>query len=166
MPPTARPDHLTAVLDLTPGRHPTDSPEIGWWLPVIGPTATVLAATLVANARGGATRWDTTDLAGRIGLAGNLSKLWYSLERLASFRCATFASTDVFVIRCELPELTARQQNNLPPTLRDRYDTCASTRSSVFTDRCSTPTHSPTSVAVDAHLDADYEDRHDAEAYS
>ena len=85
MPPTTRPDHLTVVLDLTPGRHPTDSPEIGWWLPIIGPTATVLAVTLVANARGRATRWDTTDLARRIGLAGNLSKLWYSLERLASF---------------------------------------------------------------------------------
>jgi hypothetical protein len=166
MPPTTRPEHLTVVIDHTPGRHPTDSPEIAWWLPIIGPTATVLAITLVAAARRGSTRWDTIDLARRIGLAGNLSKLWYSLERLASFRCATFASTDVFVIRCELPELTARQQNHLPPTLRDRYDTSASTRPSVFTDHCPTPTHSPTAVAVDAHLEADYEDRHDAEAYS
>lgn len=32
--------------DTTPGVHRTDSDEILWWLPVIGPTATVLAQTL------------------------------------------------------------------------------------------------------------------------
>ena len=40
---TERPEQLHVCLDTTPGTHRTDSDDIGWWLPVIGPTATVLA---------------------------------------------------------------------------------------------------------------------------
>lgn len=77
---TDRPDRLNVVLETFPGRHRVDSPEIGWWLPVLGPTATVLAVTLVSDARDGRTRWDTADLARRVGLGGNRSKLWASLD--------------------------------------------------------------------------------------
>jgi hypothetical protein len=92
-----------------------------WWLPVIGPTASALAFTLARHAQTGDTTWDTTVLARTIGLAGNRSKLWASLERLATFGCAHFASVDVFTIRLCLPALTPRQAAALPDNLAAAY---------------------------------------------
>jgi hypothetical protein len=118
---TVRPDRLIVVADHTPGAHQADSEQIGWWLPVIGPTATTLAYTLARTARTGDTTWDTAVLARTIGLAGNRSKLWASLERLATFGCAHFASVDVYTIRLELPALTPRQATALPDNLAAAY---------------------------------------------
>jgi hypothetical protein len=79
--------------------HRTDSDDIYWWLPVIGPTATVLAHTLARyTATGGAT-WDTGEFANRIGLSGIRSRLWDSLNRLDIFGVAHFHATDVLTIR-------------------------------------------------------------------
>jgi hypothetical protein len=118
---TTRPERLIVVADHTPGAHRTDSEQIAWWLPVIGPTASALAFTLARHARNGETTWDTTVLARTIGLAGNRSKLWASLERLAGFGCAHFASVDVFTIRLHLPALTPRQAAALPDNLAAAY---------------------------------------------
>jgi hypothetical protein len=116
-----RPERLIVVADHTPGVHQADSEQFAWWLPVIGPTASALAFTLARHARCGDTTWDTTVLARTIGLAGNRSKLWASLERLTTFGCAHFASVDVFTIRLYLPALTPRQAAALPDNLAAAY---------------------------------------------
>ena len=118
---TTRPERLIVVADHTMGPHQTDSEQIAWWLPVIGPTASALAFTLARRATSGETTWDTAVLARTIGLAGNRSKLWASLERLATFGCAHFASVDVFTIRLYLPALTPRQAAALPDNLAAAY---------------------------------------------
>ena len=116
-----RPDRLHVCADTTPGIHQTDSIEIEWWLPIIGPTATVLAQTLARHTPTGGTTWDTAELARRIGLAGNRSKLWHSLNRLDLFGVAHFHATDVLTIRLWLPALHHRQLDRLPGDMADHY---------------------------------------------
>ena len=118
-----RPQHLHVCADTTPGVHETNSVEIEWWLPVIGPTASVLAQVLARHTPKGGARWDTTALAQRIGLAGNRSKLWQSLNRLEMFGVAQFHSTDVLTIRLWLPALTNRQLERLPADMAATYRT-------------------------------------------
>jgi hypothetical protein len=116
-----RPGHLHVCADSTPGIHPTDSVEIEWWLPIIGPTATVLAQTLARHTDHGGATWDTTELAQRIGLAGNRSKLWQALNRIDMFGIAHFHATDVLTIRLWLPALRDRQLDRLPVGMADHY---------------------------------------------
>lgn len=122
---TSRPDHINVCLDTTPGPHRTDSDDIWWWLPVIGPTATALAYTLARHTAPTGTVWHTEPLARRIGLAGNRSKLWASLERLDTFGVAHFHATDVLTIRTHLPALTSRQLGRLPDDLAATYPIAA-----------------------------------------
>lgn len=119
--PSNRPDRVIVVADHTPGHHRTDSHEIAWWLPVIGPTPAALAVTLAHHARHRNTTWDATELARRVGLAGNRHTLWHSLDRLALFGCATFVAVDVITIRLALPTLTARQMERLPDDMAAAY---------------------------------------------
>jgi hypothetical protein len=49
-----------------------------------------------------------------IGLAGNRSKLWVSLDRLPRFRVTTFVSTNTLSLRLWLTALTERQLPRLP----------------------------------------------------
>lgn len=102
--------------------HPTNKRQ-KWWLPVIGPTATALAFLLARHATHGDTTWHTGTLARTIGLAGNRSKLWASLERLSDFGLLTFAATDIATIRLYLPPLTPRQLASLPDDLAAAYRT-------------------------------------------
>jgi hypothetical protein len=118
---STRPSSLLVIADHTPGPHRTDSDDIWWWLPVIGPTASVLAFTLARHAAYADTCWGTDTLARTIGLAGNRSKLWLSLERLGQFRAATFVATDVLTIRLNLAALSPRQLHALPVDLADNY---------------------------------------------
>jgi len=66
---TSRPGLLHVIADATPGPHRTDSDDICWWLPVIGPTATVLAYLFARHAKPEAC-WPTDTLARMTGLAG------------------------------------------------------------------------------------------------
>ena len=118
---TTRPDHINVCLDTTPGPHRTDSTDIEWWLPIIGPTATVLALTLVRHTAPTGTIWTTETLAQRVGLSGSRSRLWASLERLDSFRLAHFHATDVLTVRTQLPALTERQLARIPDELARIY---------------------------------------------
>ena len=120
-----RPNSLRVIADHAPGVHRTDSDDIWWWLPVIGPTASVLAFTLARHAGYAETCWGIDTLAHTIGLAGNRSKLWASLERLCQFRAARFVATDVMMIRLNLSELSPRPLARLPD------DRAASYRSAV-----------------------------------
>ncbi len=118
---TDRPERITVCLDTTPGVHRTDSDEIGWWLPVIGPTATILAYTFARQTAPAGSIWDTSELAQRVGLAGNRSRLWASLDRLEMFGLARFHATDILTIRTQLPALTERQAERLPADHAARY---------------------------------------------
>ncbi|MFN6119660.1 MAG: hypothetical protein ACK5CE_08530 [Actinomycetes bacterium] len=120
---STRPDRIIVIADHTPGPHQTDTEDNWWWLPVIGPTATALAFLLARHATHGDTTWHTGTLARTIGLAGNRSKLWASLERLSDFGLLTFAATDVVTIRLYLPPLTPRQLAILPDDLATAYRT-------------------------------------------
>jgi hypothetical protein len=92
-----------------------------WWLPVIGPTASALAFIFARHARGPESCWPTEDLARMVGLAGNRSKLWVSLERLHRFGVTTFVSTDTLTVRLRLPALTDRQLARLPEAMAIAY---------------------------------------------
>ena len=116
-----RPDHLHVCTDTTRGAHRTDSDDIYWWLPIIGPTATVLAQTLARYTPTGGATWDTSELARRIGLSGNRSKLWVSLNRLDQFGVAHFHATDVLTIRLSLPALSPRLIDGLPADMATAY---------------------------------------------
>ena len=118
---TTRPDLLRVIADDTSGVHRTDSEDICWWLPVIGPTATVLAYLFARHAAQSETCWSTDTLACMTGLAGNRSKLWASLERLDRFHVARFVSTDTLTIRLWLPALTARHVARLPEAMAAAY---------------------------------------------
>ncbi len=118
---TTRPTTVRVIADHTPGAHRTDSEDLWWWLPIIGPTAGVLAFLLARHAATGETCWPTDDLARMVGLAGNRSKLWLSLDRLHRFRVATFVSTDTLTIRLWLPALSDRQLAHLPASMAAAY---------------------------------------------
>ena len=119
--PAARPARLTVIADHRPGRHHVDTDEIGWWLPIIGPTSACLARTLAHRSREGEHEWVTADLARRIGLGASCSKLWLSLDRLDRFGCMTFVSTDIATIRLFLPALTPNQLAILPADMAEAY---------------------------------------------
>jgi hypothetical protein len=118
---TTRPDVLIVTGDHTPGVHQADSDDIWWWLPIIGPTATVLAYNLARYARHADIEWPTEALARRVGLGGSTAALWRSLERLDSFHVAQFHSVDVLSIRLSLPALSQRQITRLPDDLANAY---------------------------------------------
>jgi hypothetical protein len=56
-----------------------------------------------------------------VGLAGNRSKLWVSLERLHRFGVTTFVSTDTLTVRLWLPALRDRQLVLLPEAMAVAY---------------------------------------------
>lgn len=115
---STRPSTLHVHLDRTRGPHRTDSEEVFWWLPVLGPTSTVLAYLLVGH---GERSWSSDELARTVGLGGKLSKLWVALDRLGRFGVATFEAADVLVVRCELPPLGAQHLARLPERLAVVY---------------------------------------------
>lgn len=120
-PQSTRPTVINVTADHTPGEHATDSDDIWWWLPIIGPTATVLAYNLARYARHLDKEWPTDALARRIGLGGSTYGLWRSLDRLDKFHVARFHSVDVLSIRLSLPSLSQRQIVRLPDDLAATY---------------------------------------------
>ena len=62
-----------------------------------------------------------SEMARMVGLSGNRSKLWLSLDRLHRFRVATFVSTDTLTIRLWLPALTDRQLARMPGSIAAAY---------------------------------------------
>jgi hypothetical protein len=92
-----------------------------WWLPILGPTASALAFIFARHAAQTESCWPTDDLARMVGLAGNRSKLWVSLERLQRFHVTAFVSTDTLTVRLWLPALTDRQLSRLPEAMTIAY---------------------------------------------
>jgi hypothetical protein len=118
---TTRPSVVHVIADHTSGPHRTDSDDILWWLPVIGPTASALAFIFARHTAQAESCWPTDDLARMVGLAGNRSKLWVSLDRLHRFGVTTFVSTDTLTVRLWLPALSDRQLARLPDAMAMAY---------------------------------------------
>ncbi len=120
---SARPELLRVSGDPAPGPHRVDSDDMWWWLPWLGPTATLLAHLLARHATdtGAGVTWRTDDLARRVGLGQNRSKLWASLERLDGFDVARFHAPSVMTVRLHMPELSSRQLARLPDDLARDY---------------------------------------------
>ena len=69
------------------------------WLPILGPSATVLIQVLIdALPQSG---FDTAELAARCGIG--VRQLWITIERLERFRVIHVAGTDVLVINQFMP---------------------------------------------------------------
>ena len=119
--PSTRPDHLVVIADHTPGAHVTDSEDIQWWWPILGPTSSACAVLLARHARHADVNWPAEVLARRLGLGTMCSTLWASLDRLAMFGLLEFVSTDVATIRVNLPALSTRQLNRLEPDFAAAY---------------------------------------------
>ena len=66
-----RPPTIHVCRDTTPGIHHTDTDQLAWWLPVIGPTATVLAQLFVRTTPRDGAVWQVETLARTVGLGGN-----------------------------------------------------------------------------------------------
>jgi hypothetical protein len=60
---TTRPDRIRVIADPGPGLHRTDSEELLWWLPILGPTASALAFLFARHATRAESCWPTEDLA-------------------------------------------------------------------------------------------------------
>ena len=119
---TTRPTSVRVIADHTPGVHRTDSDDL--WLVAADhrpdrqrPGVPASPATPPTARPAGR----PSDLARMVGLAGNRSKLWLSLERLHRFHVATFVSTDTLTIRLWLPALTDRQLARLPESMAAAY---------------------------------------------
>ena len=70
-----RPTSIHVYADLQTGAHATDSDEfVHWWLPTLGPTATLLARELAASVTDdGHHEWQCADLALLLGLGDSLT---------------------------------------------------------------------------------------------
>ncbi|MFT3851966.1 MAG: hypothetical protein QM733_04405 [Ilumatobacteraceae bacterium] len=110
-PTVTRPATIHVYADLRDGVHATDSADfVHWWLPTLGPTATLLARQLAASvAASGEHTWQCDQLARLLGLGGSSSSLWRAIERLVSFGVVVFASVDVLTVRATMPALRAAQ---------------------------------------------------------
>jgi hypothetical protein len=116
-----RPDLVHVIADHTPGPHRTGSDDITWWLPIIGPTASVVAHRFARTTAQGPACWAVEELARIVGLGGSRSSLWHSLDRLHRFGIATFVSTDTLTIRLWLPAITDRHLSRYPSAMAAAY---------------------------------------------
>lgn len=119
-----RPETITAVADHRPGLHAFATDEALWWLPTLGPSATLvgqlIARTLVEHADG--VELDCDELARSVGLGSASGKLWAAMERLDNFGAARFVSTNVLAVRLHLPRLDRRKIDRLPPHMATAYE--------------------------------------------
>jgi hypothetical protein len=108
--------------------HDPRSPYVDrFWLPIIGPSGTVLLRRL---AQGFATspegyELDLTHAAQGLGMGrsdGPTASFWRTLDRVASFGFMRPVDAITLAVRPRLPTLTVRQRKRLPRVLRDDHD--------------------------------------------
>ena len=118
---TTRPTTVRVIADHTPGRTAPTATTCGGGCRSSAPPPARWPTCSPATPPTGEACWPTDDLARMVGLAGNRSKLWLSLDRLHRFRVATFVSTDTLTIRLWLPALSDRQLAHLPASMAAAY---------------------------------------------
>jgi len=115
---------LIVMPDDTPGPHDVLSDfHMQFWLPSIGPTSIIALRLFGSTTPVGGVQHDIVELGVRLGLGGSEATTRKTLNRLESFNCGTFWSTDVFSFRTHLPALGSRQINRLPTLLQQHYTT-------------------------------------------
>jgi hypothetical protein len=112
---TAANNHLRVIPDPTPGTHHTGSTDVLYFLPIVGPCTAWLAFHLASHAvANGEHVWSTDTLARLVGLGGNRSKLWASLDHLAYFGLGEFVATGAMTIRLHLPRMADHHLDDSP----------------------------------------------------
>lgn len=107
--------------DATFGHHDVANPaDMAWWLPILGPTPTVLLTTITRNLSTvcGAS-WPLDELAARVGVKPTVAR--QALDRLQMFHAARWQSLDVMTVRLFLPTLSVRQLARLPEAMQASY---------------------------------------------
>jgi hypothetical protein len=118
---TAANNHLRVIPDPTPGTHHTGSTDVLYFLPIVGPCTAWLAFHLASHAlANGEHVWSLTH-SRLVGLGGNRSKLWASLDHLAYFGLGEFVATDTMTIRLHLPRMADCHLDRLPNALAIVY---------------------------------------------
>lgn len=92
-----------------------------YWVPVIGPSALVLARFVYREAAYVQQWWTVYDLAAAVGLGRDTGRLEHTIRRLRSYRWAAFAGQDLVVFD-SVPPLNRPQRDKLPPALRAELD--------------------------------------------
>lgn len=104
-----------------------DSEYVEWyWLPVLGPSATLMYRRLhhCLAEMGGEADVDLLTLAAMLGLGAHFTKnspVIRSLERLVSFRMARPTGLGSIELRSEAPVLSERSLSRLPSILQARH---------------------------------------------
>lgn len=107
--------------DATYGPHDVSVPaELAWWLPILGPTSTVLLATItrhLSTVSGFTCQLD--ELGARVGVKPSIARK--SLDRLTQFHAATWQPVDVMTVRLFLPALGPGYLARLPEAMQTAY---------------------------------------------
>lgn len=108
--------------------HDPRSPYVErFWLPVVGPSGTVLLRRLAAgfDDRPEGYELDLAEVARAVGMGrqdGPGANFRRTVERVVSFGFARFDDPATMVVRRRLPTLTRRQLQRLPRALRDDHE--------------------------------------------
>ncbi len=110
-----------SVIEDTPGATPTDSDDTArWWLPILGPTATLLARRLAASVTDpAAADWEIARLAASFGVQPAV--MTRALGRLVWFGVAWPNGNGAIAVRTVLPPLSNAQRERLPAHVGDEY---------------------------------------------
>jgi hypothetical protein len=132
--PGARPDLTVVTVCRWPdplldrfGYDPRSPYVERFWLPIIGPSGTVMLRRLAEGFDSGADEYplDLADAAHALGMGrpeGPSASFRRTLDRVASFGFIRFADAHTLAVRPCLPGLTRRQLQRLPPALRADHD--------------------------------------------
>ena len=107
--------------------HDVRSPYVErYWLPILGPSATLLVRRLATELEGDPEGFELEPAAWAVELGigmrgGRHSPFWRSVERACRFG-ASRRNGGVLAVRRRLPPLNRHQIERLPPSLRQRHD--------------------------------------------
>ena len=109
------------------GHDPRSSYVEQFWLPVLGPTTTLLMRRLANGLEEHPDGYDLPllDTATALGLGtkgGRNAPFLRAIARAARFKVVRMLGTDTLAVRPRIPPLTRVQVERLPPNLRDEHD--------------------------------------------
>ena len=128
--PPAPPEGTIEIWYVTaPFPHPIGGHYVErFWLPVLGPTATLLLRRIASDYTACSPRiqhyrrLDRADLAHALGLGTTSAKLERTLDRLTNFDVAHCDAGGRYTIPSHLPDVPRRHQRRWPDALRAEHD--------------------------------------------